>query len=71
MAEFNRKKKKVCMMCTGKTVDYKDPETLKRYINEKGKIVARRITGNCSLHQRVVSREVKRARAIALMPYSR
>ncbi len=71
MAEFARKKKKVCMMCTGKTVDYKDPETLKRYINEKGKIVARRITGNCSLHQRVVSREVKRARAIALMPYSR
>ena len=36
MGEFTRKKKKVCMMCTGKTVDYKDPETLKRYTNEKG-----------------------------------
>ena len=71
MAEFNRKKKKVCMMCTGKTVDYKDPEALKRYTNEKGKIVSRRVTGNCSLHQRAVAREVKRARAIALMPYSR
>ena len=39
MAEFARKKKKVCMMCTGKTVDYKDPETLKRYTNEKGNII--------------------------------
>ncbi len=71
MAEFNRRKKKVCMMCTGKTVDYKDPETLRRYVNEKGKIVPRRVTGNCALHQRHISREIKRARAIALMPYSR
>lgn len=71
MAEFARKKKKVCMMCTGKTVDYKDPETLKRYTNEKGKIVPRRVTGNCALHQRMIARAIKRARAIALMPYSR
>ena len=71
MAEFARKKKKVCMMCTGKTVDYKDPETLKRYTNEKGKIVPRRVTGNCALHQRIIARAIKRARAIALMPYSR
>ena len=71
MAEFNRKKKKVCMMCTGKTVDYKDPESLRRYVNEKGKIVPRRVTGNCALHQRHISKEIKRARAIALMPYSR
>ena len=71
MAEFNRRKKKVCMMCSGKTVDYKDPETLRRYVNEKGKIVPRRVTGNCALHQRHISREIKRARAIALMPYSR
>ena len=71
MAEFNRRKKKVCMMCTGKTVDYKDPETLRRYVNEKGKIVPRRVTGNCALHQRHISKEIKRARAIALMPYSR
>lgn len=71
MAEYGRRKKKVCMMCTGKTVDYKDPETLKRYINEKGKIVSRRITGNCARHQRIISTQIKRARAIALMPYTR
>lgn len=71
MAEFYRKKKKVCMMCTGKTVDYKDPETLKRYTNEKGKIVSRRVTGNCARHQRHIAREIKRARAIALMPYTK
>ena len=58
------------MMCTGKTVDYKDPETLRKYTNEKGKIVPRRVTGNCALHQRYISKQVKRARAIALMPYS-
>ena len=72
MAEFNnRRRKKVCMMCTGKTIDYKDPETLKRYINEKGKILPRRMTGNCAKHQREIAREIKRARAIALLPYSR
>ncbi|MCI8548091.1 MAG: 30S ribosomal protein S18 [Bacilli bacterium] len=71
MAEFYRKKKKVCMLCTGKTVNYKEPETLKRYINEKGKIVSRRITGTCARHQRVIAREIKRARAIALLPYTK
>ncbi len=71
MAEFSRRKKKVCAMCTGKTVDYKDVETLKRYTNEKGKIVPRRVTGNCALHQRFIAKQIKRARAIALMPYSR
>ena len=72
MAEFSgRRKKKVCMMCTGKTVDYKDPETLKKYINERGKIVPRRVTGTCARHQRVVAREIKRARAIAYLPYTK
>ena len=72
MAEFNgHRKKKVCMMCTGATVDYKNPETLKRYVNEKGKIVSRRVTGNCARHQRYISTQIKRARAIALMPYTR
>ena len=71
MAEFYRKRKKVCMMCTSKKVDYKDPETLKRYINEKGKILPRRVTGNCAHHQRMIAREIKRARAIALLPYTR
>lgn len=71
MAEFYRKRKKVCMLCTGKTVNYKEPETLKRYTNEKGKIVSRRITGTCAKHQRVIATEIKRARAIALLPYTK
>ena len=71
MEEFNRRKKKVCAMCTGKDVDWKDTETLKRYTNEKGKILPRRVTGNCALHQRYISKQIKRASAIALMPYSR
>ncbi len=71
MAEFYRKKKKVCMMCTGKTVDYKDPEILRKYINEKGKILPRRVTGNCARHQRFIAQQVKRARAIALLPYTK
>ena len=71
MAEFGRRKKKICMMCTGATVDYKNPETLKRYVNEKGKIVSRRVTGNCARHQRYISTQIKRARAIALMPYTK
>ena len=54
MAEFNRRKKKVCAMCTGKNVDWKDTETLRRYTNEKGKILPRRITGNCAEHQRFI-----------------
>ena len=71
MAEFYRKRKKVCMMCTGKTVDYKDPETLRKYINEKGKILPRRVTGNCACHQRHIAQQIKIARAIALLPYTR
>ena len=71
MAEFYRKKKKVCMMCTGKTVDYKDPETLRKYVNEKGKILPRRVTGNCARHQRYIAQQIKRARAIALLPYTK
>ena len=71
MAEFNRRKKKVCAMCTGNDVDWKDTETLKKYTNEKGKILPRRVTGNCAEHQRHISRQIKRARAIALMPYAK
>ncbi|MBQ3436198.1 MAG: 30S ribosomal protein S18 [Bacilli bacterium] len=71
MADFYRKKKKVCAMCTGKDVNYKDVETLKRYINEKGKILPRRVTGNCARHQRHIAREIKRARTIALIPFTK
>ena len=71
MAEFFKKKKKVCYMCTGKDIDYKDIETLKRYINDKGKILPRRITGACARHQRHIAGQIKRARSIGLLPYTK
>ena len=71
MAEFFRKKKKVCQMCAGKTVSFKEPEILKKYINEKGKILPRRVTGACAKHQRHIAREIQRARMIALLPFSK
>ena len=66
-----RKRKKVCVFC-GKdnTIDYKDTAKLKRYVSERGKILPRRITGNCAKHQRALTVAIKRARHIALMPYS-
>lgn len=70
MAEFYRKKKKICQMCAGKSVDYKDPEILKKYISQdKGKILPRRITGACSKHQRRIAGEIKKARFMALLPF--
>ena len=69
MAEFYKKRKKVCYMCTGKYVDYKDVETLKKFTNERGKILQRRVTGTCAKHQRVVAAEIKKARIIALLPF--
>ena len=70
MAEFYRKKKKICQMCAGKAVDYKDPEILKKYISQdKGKILPRRITGACSKHQRHIAGEIKKARFMALLPF--
>jgi len=70
MAEFYRKKKKVCQMCAGKTVDYKDAEILKRfYINDKGKILPRRMTGACAKHQRHIANQIKIARFMALIPF--
>ncbi len=71
MAEFFRKKKKVCYMCTGKDVDWKDVEALKKYVNERGKILPRRVTGCCAKHQRHVAEQVKRARIVALLPYAK
>ena len=71
MAEFYRKKRKVCYMCTGKTIDYKDVDILKKYINDKGKILPRRVTGACAKHQRHIAEQIKKARAIALLPYTK
>ena len=70
MAEFYRRKK-VCQMCAGKTVDYKDVAIVSKYINEKGKILPRRMTGACAKHQRHIAEQVKKARAIALLPYTK
>ena len=69
MAEFYRKKKRVCQMCLGKSVDYKDTMIVTKYINEKGKILPRRVTGACAKHQRHIAREIKRSRFMALIPY--
>ena len=72
MAEFYRKKKKVCQMCAGKDVDYKNVEVIKKYVSQdKGKILPRRITGACAKHQRHIAEQIKRARAIALLPYTK
>lgn len=71
MAEFFRKKKKVCQLCAGKSVDYKNPEILRKYITENGKILPRRVTGCCAKHQRYVAMQIKRARIIALLPFCR
>lgn len=72
MAEFYRKKKKVCQLCAGKTIDYKDIESLKKFVSmDKGKILPRRITGTCAKHQRQVANEIKKARFIAILPFTK
>ncbi len=65
-----RRRKKVCVFC-GKdnVIDYKDTNKLKRYISERGKILPRRITGNCAKHQRALTVAIKRSRHEALKPY--
>ncbi|MBQ3514546.1 MAG: 30S ribosomal protein S18 [Lachnospiraceae bacterium] len=67
-----RRRKKVCVFCADKNavIDYKDVNKLKRYVSERGKILPRRITGNCAKHQRALTVAIKRARHIALMPYT-
>ena len=71
MAEFYKKKKRRCKLCEGKTVDYKDEVNIKRYINERGKILPRRVTGTCAKHQRYVAGEIKKARLLALIPFTK
>jgi small subunit ribosomal protein S18 len=70
MAEFYRRKK-VCQMCAGKSVDYKDVMIVSKYINEKGKILPRRMTGACAKHQRHIANQIKIARYMALLPYTK
>lgn len=68
MAEFRRKRRKVCQLCAGKELDYKNADDLRKYINEKGKILPRRVTGTCAKHQRIVATQIKRARMMAILP---
>jgi small subunit ribosomal protein S18 len=67
----DRGKKKVCIFCTGQVtvVDYKDINTLRRFISDRGKIRARRTTGTCTQHQADVAVAIKTARELALLPY--
>lgn len=69
--EMFRKRKKVCQMCSGRDVKFTDIDTIKKYINEKGKIVPRRVTGTCAKHQRHIANEIKKARIMALIPFVR
>ena len=67
-----RSRKKVCSFCMEKaeTIDYKDTAKLRKYITERGKIVPRRVTGTCAEHQRALTTAIKRARHVALLPYT-
>lgn len=65
-------RRKVCMFCVDKIqhIDYKDVARLRRFTNERGKILPRRMSGTCAKHQRQLSIAIKRSRMIALMPYT-
>lgn len=67
-----RSRKKVCSFCVDKVeeIDYKDLNRLKKYITERGKILPRRISGNCASHQRELTVAIKRARVVALLPFT-
>jgi len=70
--KFRKIRKKVCPLCGDKSfeLDYKNAEQLKKFINEKGKILPRRATGACAKHQRTITLAVKRARHIAVLPFT-
>ena len=70
--KFRKMRKKVCTLCNDKNfeLDYKNVEQLKKFINEKGKILPRRATGACAKHQRDITLAVKRCRQIAMLPYT-
>ena len=67
-----RPRRRVCSFCIDKveSIDYKDVNKLRRYITERGKIIPRRISGNCARHQRQLTLAIKRARNIALLPFT-
>lgn len=67
-----RARRKVCQFCVDKVeyIDYKDVATLRKYISENGKILPRRMTGNTARHQRMLTNAIKKARQVALLPYT-
>lgn len=67
-----RRKKRVCAFCVDKIdhIEHKDTAKLRRFVSERGKILPRRITGNCAKHQRALTIAIKRARHIAILPYT-
>ncbi|MDR1664190.1 MAG: 30S ribosomal protein S18 [Clostridiales bacterium] len=67
-----RRKKRVCAFCVDKIneIDYKDIGKLRKYVSERGKILPRRVTGNCAKHQRATTVAIKRSRHLALMAYT-
>ena len=67
-----RKRKKICSFCANKVkqIDYKDTKFLQKYVTDRGKILPRRITGNCANHQRQLTTAIKRSRIMALLPFS-
>ena len=68
-----RRRKKVCAFCADKNypgIDYKDANKIKRHVTERGKILPRRVSGTCAKHQRALTVAIKRARHVALMPYT-
>ena len=70
--KFRKMRKKVCALCSDKNLvlDYKNADQLKKFINDKGKILPRRATGACAKHQRDITTAVKRARHIDVLPYT-
>ena len=71
-SKYRRVRRKVCMFCADKieSVDYKNPMRLRKFVSDRGKILPRRTTGNCASHQRMIMHAIKRAREIALLPFT-
>ena len=68
----DRRRRKVCQFCVDKvtSIDFKDTAKLRKYVSDRGKILPRRMTGTCAMHQRQLTEAIKRARHVALLPYT-
>ena len=72
MPEYDRRRRKVCSFCLEhlEVIDYKEVARLRRYLSDRGKILPRRMTGTCAKHQRALTVALKRARHVALLPFT-